>query len=305
MLKRSLILWLIIITLSILSIPTSNNAVAQSGLEPNEGRWTHLEYNQEGDCFGQVSLTLEDVLETPDFQPNFTLFKDEFSETFIAAFDGPDYIYIPNGAGEYQVGLLQEMEGFRFFGNATVTEDGEEMLFSGTLFIDENCILNFTHTYIWLEESPATIWIETERQFTDVSFFNECLGRINGVPSEAWAQHDLAIPIDLDLAQEEGLLLVGSRPFSESEGAYVFEESGSSADLATYMAISLLPLSDTQIQVSAFYQINDRSDCSIIYESTYFKQSNLFEYYVDEEIVVPNAEYLQEIEDEFNDLDVE
>lgn len=263
--KQWLIVFLVVV-LCVVPFSAQEDEEAEETPALTPGIWT---YSAGGEvtsaCYGSSAVfdPYEDYAE--DSLPEFTLIAAD-DGNFLLIQAGADYRFAPSETDSaYIVSLIDSQDLFTFEGTMEIISL-EEFVLIGTLAYDPACTYTGTYRYSLVEASEVLVWSETERVFSDISFFNECLDTFNTEPAPGWAAPDLLAVIT---ETETGLEIDGV-PFLGSAGEYVYEEREETFTGIYYDRITLLGTIEAELfDVNHFYQLDERTDCQVEYDSEY------------------------------------
>lgn len=219
----------------------------------------------QSDCFGTTATydPYEDY--DPDALPNLALVTTE-GGWLILVQPGADYLLTPDDAGGYLARLIDPEGLITFEGTMTFTSpDAFQVV--GEIVADEFCTVTGTTLFGRVEGADMSVWTESDRIFTDLTLFNECLGQSGAdATGSAWAAPDLLAV----LTETDSGLRLDDRVFEGAPGEYVYEDREEATNRSFFDRITLSGvLEDGLLTANHFYQINDRGDCQVEYDSVY------------------------------------
>ena len=259
--KRCCLVFALLLIVAAVTFP--HLATAQDSTTPRPGTWTYTEFNNTYTCFGETTLnTLDDMDER--FQVEFTLLVEDGGDTLIFVFDGADIIYTRTSDTTYEGAVLDPLPIPEFSATLTVAH-AELMDAIEQQSYSEDCVSNYANAYVFVSEESPQIWTETTRDFSDLSFFNECLGRtgITEAP-DAWVLNDVLVPLSI---AEDGSIIIGTRVFAADEGTFVYEDVLSAAGTSSRTVTTLTPVSEWVYDVDVLFRLDEREDCQVVYTS--------------------------------------
>jgi len=217
------------------------------------------------DCFG-ITATYDPYEDyDPDALPNLALVPTEDGSLLLVQ-AGADYLFIPDDAERYLARLI-DLEGYLTFEGAMTFTSPDVFEVVGEVTSDPSCTVTGTTLFGRVEGTDVSVWTESDRTFTDLTLFNECIGQSGAdAAGSAWATPDLLAAL---IETDTGLML-DNRAFEGVSGEYVYEDRNESVNLIAYDRITLTGvIDDGLLTVNHFFQINDRSDCQVEYDSVY------------------------------------
>jgi hypothetical protein len=193
-------------------------------------------------------------------EPGMVLFLtlDE-GDTLIEVAAGEDLIYTRVDDQSYSVAPLIPTDAYEYEGTLTVVDADTRQLAAvtttGSFTFESN--LEFTRTDLTYE-----VWSETERTVSEYSLFQECMGRTNVTPGEAWTTPDPLVPIRVD----DEALYIGSKAYPGGGGSY---ELVSEAQFGQFPEVITETITVAEDAITYNYHAiaDERDDCEMIYEA--------------------------------------
>ena len=240
---------------------------AETTAEPplTAGLWTYAPGGElQSDCYGSSSTFDPYGDYDPEALPSFALIPADNGEWLLIQ-AGADYRFTPADEGSFNASLIDSQDLFTFEGTMEFTSP-DAFTVVGEFAYDPSCTYTGTTQFELVEAAEVSIWTEMTREFSDITFFNECLDRDNTVPAPGWAASDL---LALLTETETGLMLDGV-VFDGAPGEYIYEDRDETTMGVYYDIITLTGApEDGLLTVNHFYQIDDRADCQVEYDSEY------------------------------------
>lgn len=207
---------------------------------------------------------LDEVIENVGVVEEFPVYMLDDGATLLIVHDGDDYLYTRTADGVYGGALVAPDEDEVWESTLTIADDSH-MLETSTYMLGEDCVVQYEIEYLLVNDTPAKLWTETVRTFTNFTF-PTCLGLMGlEEPFGTWIDNDELVPI-VFLDDLSGIR-IGTDDYGVTGEGFYRETDEVIADKPHHYQWTIRQTSLEIFTLDFLYIVDNRDDCAVAYTS--------------------------------------